>query len=178
MQTTGHSLSTPAYFHSWRRLRRAAHEALTKVAVQRYHPIETKEATILVSALLANPENKEQHVQRTAASAIMSISYDHPTLTSGQDKGVQDMDRLVHWGARAVTGTSFLVEFFPWMIHVPQRSIISPHFQYSIHIQRNDRFAKWKRDAFKQSAERSEIFLGLFNRVKTDIVRPLIRIYE
>jgi hypothetical protein len=30
-------------FHSWRRMRRAAQEALTKTAVQRYHLIQTKE---------------------------------------------------------------------------------------------------------------------------------------
>jgi cytochrome P450 len=114
-----------AYFHSWRRMRRAAHEALTKVAVQHYHPIQTKEATILVSALLADPENREQHIQRTAASAIMSITYDYPTLASGLDKVVQDMDRSLHWAARAAAGIS-LVEFFPWMIHIPQRSTLSP----------------------------------------------------
>jgi cytochrome P450 len=152
-------LGLPAMNHGeqWRRMRRAAHEALTKVAVQRYHPIETKEATILVSALLTNPENREQHIQRTAASAILSITYDYPTLTSGLEKVVQDMDRRVHQGARAATGTS-LVEFFPWMIHVPQR------------------FAKWKREVFKQASERSETFLRLFNRVKIDLesvgVRP------
>ena len=106
-------------------MRRAAHEALTKVAVQRYHPIQTKEATILVSALLSNPESREQHFQRTAASAIMSITYDYPTLASSQDKVVQDMDRSLHWAARAAAGTS-LVEFFPWMVHVPQRSTLFP----------------------------------------------------
>jgi hypothetical protein len=102
-------------------MRRAAHEALTKAAVQRYYPIQTKEATILVSALLANPENREQHFQRTAASAIMSITYDYPTLTSGKEKAVQDIDRILNWASRATVGTS-LVEFFPWMIHIPQRS--------------------------------------------------------
>jgi cytochrome P450 len=114
-----------AYFHSWRRMRRAAHEALTKVAVQRYRSIQTKEATILVSALLANPENRGQHIQRTAASAIMSITYDYPTLASGLDKVVQDMDRNIHWSTRAAAKTS-LVEFFPWMVHVPQRSTLFP----------------------------------------------------
>ncbi|KAF8462220.1 cytochrome P450 [Russula ochroleuca] len=114
----------------WRRMRRAAHEALTKVAVQRYHPIETKEATIM----------------RTAASAILSITYDHPTLTSGLEKVVQDMDRRVHQGARAATGTSL------------------------------SKIAKWKREVFKQASERSETFLRLFNHVKIDLesvgVRP------
>ena len=113
-------------------MRRAAHVALTKVAVQRYHPIETKEATILISALLTKPESREQHIQRTAASAIMSITYDHPTPTSGLEKAVKDTDRGVHQGARAAAGTS-LVEFFPWMIHIPQRSTLH-NFNICIHI--------------------------------------------
>jgi hypothetical protein len=125
------AISTLAYLHSWRRMRRAAHEALTKTAVQRYHRIQTKEATILISALLANPENRDKHIQRTAASTIMSISYDYPTLTSGQDKAVENIDRNIQRGARAAAGTS-LVEFFPWMIYVPQRSTLSPQFQHCI----------------------------------------------
>ena len=106
-------------------MRRASHEALSKVAVQRYYPILTKEATILVSALLANPENREQHIQRTTTSTIMSILYDHPTLASGKDTAVQEIERDFRFAARAGAGISF-VEFFPWMMHVPQRSTISP----------------------------------------------------
>ena len=61
---------------------RAVREAFTKVAVQRYNPIQTKEATILVFALLADPGNREKHI-RSAASAIMSITYDYAALASG-----------------------------------------------------------------------------------------------
>lgn len=100
-------------------MRRAAQEALTKGTVQRYHPIQTKEATILASALLANPENRDQHFQRVAASTMMSILYASPTLTSTQDKAVQDINKSVKAGVLARTS---LVEFFPWMIYIPQRS--------------------------------------------------------
>jgi hypothetical protein len=62
----------------------------------------------------------------------MSITYDHPTLTSGLEKAVKDTDRGVHQGARAAAGTS-LVEFFPWMIHIPQRSTLH-NFNICIHI--------------------------------------------
>ncbi|KAI0266608.1 cytochrome P450 [Russula aff. rugulosa BPL654] len=48
----------------WRHMRRAAQEALTKTAVQRYYPILTKEATILASTFLSNPKNRDQHFQR------------------------------------------------------------------------------------------------------------------
>ena len=125
--------STLTYFHSWRQMRRASHEALSKVVVQRYHPIQTKEATILVSALLESPENREQHIQRTTASTIMSILYDHPTLISGQDKAVQEIDRNGLSKTRAALRTS-LFEFFPWMIYVPERLTVSPQFQHCIHI--------------------------------------------
>ena len=145
--------------------------------MQRYHPIQTKEATILVSALLESPENREQHIQRTAASVIMSITYDYPTLAPGQDKAVRNMDRNVQSSARAATGTS-LVEFFPWMLHVPQRSMFFPlhniSLPHSIPNQRTNRFAKWKREALKRAAERSEMYLRLFNHVKTDLVNSFI----
>ena len=101
-------------------MRRAAQEALTKGAVQRYQSTLTKEATILASAVLANPEYRDQHFQRATASTMLSILYDFPTLTSAQDKVVQEIDRVVHQSLRTA-GSSF-VEFFPWMIYIPERS--------------------------------------------------------
>jgi hypothetical protein len=100
-------------------MRRAAQEVLTKGAVQRYHSTLTKEATILASALVANPEYCDQHFQRATASTMLSILYDFPTLTSAQDKAVQEIDRNLHHFLRA--GTSF-VEFFPWVTYIPEGS--------------------------------------------------------
>src|SRR6267154_958397 len=100
------SLSMLAHFHSWRRMRRAAQEAITKATVQRYHPILTKQATILASALLNKPENRDQHFQRAVASTIVSILYDVPTFTSKQDNAVQDISRALNSSLRAATGTS------------------------------------------------------------------------
>ena len=108
----------PSY--SWRRMRRAAQEALTKAAVQRYHSTLTKEATMLASAVLANPEDRDQHFRRATASTMLSILYDFPTLTSAQDEAVQEIGKNAHQFLRAV-GTSF-VEVFPWMIYIPERS--------------------------------------------------------
>ncbi|KAI0300719.1 cytochrome P450 [Multifurca ochricompacta] len=138
------------YGELWRRSRRAAHDAVSRTTVQNYHPTQTKEATILVSALLEDPENRHSHFQRANASVILSILYDYPTLESTNEKVVMDIDSNFKWFSRAAARTSF-VEFFPWMIHIPQR------------------FAKWKREALMQAAERYDIFLGLFDRVRADI---------
>jgi len=60
---------------SWRRMRRAAHEALAKRAVQNYYPIQMKEATILASSLLSSSTGAklEQQFHRVAASTICQL---------------------------------------------------------------------------------------------------------
>ena len=64
---------TITIIYSWRRTCRAAHESLTKSTVRDHHPILEKEAVLLTSALLSNPEAREKHFQRSAASETMSI---------------------------------------------------------------------------------------------------------
>src|SRR5579863_10545568 len=102
-------------------MRRASHEALAKAAVQRYHPIQTREANILVTSLLTNPEDRKRHFMRAGASTIMAILYDYPTLASAHDKAIDDIERNLQWSKQASNFGSFLVESFPWMLHIPQR---------------------------------------------------------
>jgi cytochrome P450 len=114
----------PTSLYSCRRIRRAAHEALTKRAVQRYHPIHLKEATILVSSLLSpsvslDPDKK---FQRLTASTILSIVYDHPTIVSEHDQTVEQIDAYNLRLSKAAIPGSYFVDIFPWMIHIPERS--------------------------------------------------------
>ena len=71
-------LLTNKYRYSWRRQRRAAQAALNKEAVRNFYPTLTKEATLLVSALLTNSSSSDRvkHFQRIGTSVIMSILYD------------------------------------------------------------------------------------------------------
>jgi cytochrome P450 len=105
-------------------MRRASHEALTKRVVQNYHPVQTKEATILVSSLLTPSADLEQdrHFKRLAASTIMSIVYDYPTITSEHDHALEKIETYNDRLSRAVTPGSYLVDIFPWMYHIPERS--------------------------------------------------------
>ena len=107
-------------------MRRAAHEALTKKAIQNYHPIQTKEATILVSSLLIPSANLKQdgHFKRLAASTIMSIVYDYPTILSERDHGVEGIEKFNDRISYALGMGSYLVDIFPWMKHIPERSSI------------------------------------------------------
>jgi cytochrome P450 len=117
----------PTFFNSWRRIRRAAHEALTKRVVQSYHPIQMKEATILVSSLLKPSANLklDEHFKRLAASTIMSMVYDYPTIMSEHDHAVEKVEIYNDRISRAVIMGSYLVDIFPWMNYIPARSFFS-----------------------------------------------------
>ncbi|KAH9015708.1 cytochrome P450 [Lactarius hengduanensis] len=95
-----------SYTASWRRQRRAAQAALSKEAVQAYYPVLTKEATVLVSALLTNSSSSDRtkHFQRAATSAIMS-----------------ELITTINGIEYAATPGNFLVESFPWMMYIPER---------------------------------------------------------
>jgi cytochrome P450 len=110
--------------NSWRRMRRAAHESLTKRVVQTYQPVQTKEATILISSLLTPSTNLKQdgHFKRLAASTIMSIVYDYPTIMSDHDDALEKVEKYNDRLSHAVTMGSYFVDIFPWMIYIPARS--------------------------------------------------------
>ncbi len=109
--------------NSWRRMRRAAHEALTKKAVQNYHPIQMKEATVLISTLLkpSTDRNQDRHLRRVAASTIMSILYDYPTVMSDHDHAVEKIEQYIDQVSDAATMGAYFVDIFPWMKHIPER---------------------------------------------------------
>jgi hypothetical protein len=157
-------------------MRRAAHEALTKRAVQNYHPIQTKEATILASSLLSPSGSDglglEKQFHRLAASTILSIVYDYPTLESIDDPILEQIEAYNLRISHAVTPGSFYVDFFPWMMYIPERSRIYFHrLTVYIDARYETRFAKWKREGLQQFTKDLAMFKGLLNRVRVDLVR-------
>jgi hypothetical protein len=105
-------------------MRRAAHESLTKRVMQNYQPIQTKEATILVSSLLTPSADLKQdrHFKRLATSTIMSFLYDYPTIMSEHDHAVEKIEKHLDRICSAVTVGSYFVDIFPWMNYIPARS--------------------------------------------------------
>jgi hypothetical protein len=112
----------------WRRTRRAAHEILTKVIVRDYHPVFCKEAILLASAMSENPHALDKHIQRSSASATMSILYDFPTLENEHDETLTRIHAFIDRLSAAATPGAHLVELFPWMIHIPERYESMPFF--------------------------------------------------
>jgi hypothetical protein len=121
VQSFLHRFGTYVPPHSWRRTRRAAHERLTKGVVREYRPVFLKEAILLASAVLKTPDALQSHFERAAASAIMSITYDYPTLGDEHDKTITEIHAFIDRLSAAGAPGAHLVEFFPWMMHIPER---------------------------------------------------------
>ena len=106
---------------SWRRMRKAAHEGLNKGVVKDFHEPQTKEALLLAAAGLAEPGQWDKHLRRAAASMVLSVVYDQPTIKSEQDQNVRLINDFVQRLTRAAYPGAHLVEFFPWMRYIPSR---------------------------------------------------------
>ena len=116
---------TDSLSDSWRRLRKAAHEGLHKGVIHRFQPTQHIEGLLLACGLLAEPDNWDGHLRRTAASLIMSIVYDEPPIISGSHTSVKLINDFDARLTRAALPGAHFVEFFPWMMYIPIRRAIS-----------------------------------------------------
>ncbi|KAH9051189.1 cytochrome P450 [Lactarius deliciosus] len=128
-------------------MRKAVHEGLN----ESFEVPQLNEAILLTSGLLAQPAMWDKHIRRTTASLIMSVTYDTPPIVSEQDSGVNTINDFLRV-TRAARPGAHLVEYFPWMIHIPSR------------------FSKRKRDAEYWHEKDSTMFVGLFNNVREKLV--------
>ncbi|KAI0248586.1 cytochrome P450 [Lactifluus subvellereus] len=133
------------YNDVWRRMRKAAHEGLNKGVVKDFHETQTKEVLLLAAGGLAEPAQWDKHLRRSAASMILSVVYDKPTIKSEQDQTVKLINDFVQRLTCSAIPGAHLVEFFPWVQYIPSR------------------LAKWKRDAGTWYKQDSAMFEDLFN---------------
>ena len=102
-------------------MRKAANEKLSANSVKGFYETQTKEAVLQACDMLDEPARWDRHFRRTAASASLSAVYGHPTLTSEQDHAVVVVNEFAERLFKAVSMGSHLVEFFPWLRHIPSR---------------------------------------------------------
>jgi hypothetical protein len=80
-----------------------------------------KEGILLATAMLENPDASDKHLQRSSASATISILYDYPTLENEHDKTLTEIHTFINRISAAGAPGAHLVELFHWMIHIPAR---------------------------------------------------------
>ncbi|CAL1706645.1 unnamed protein product [Somion occarium] len=109
------------YGPTWRNLRRASHDMLTKSACDKHLPIQRAEATQLMADFLDTPDRFYTHIFRYSASVILSVVFGvHCASFEGSfieefHKSQRNWDNLLRPGA------SPPVEVFPILKYIPRR---------------------------------------------------------
>ena len=103
-------------------MRKASHEILNKATSNVFQDTQLVEAIAYAGGLLKEPHLWDKHMRRTAASVVMSITYDTPVLESAQDPSVAAVNDFTARLTRAALPGAHLVEFMPWL-------------QYGTHLQ-------------------------------------------
>jgi len=101
-------------------MRKAAHERLNKDASKAFHEAQMAEAVLLAHNWLVDSKQWDHHFRRCNSSTMRSVLYGHVTR-NGSDNAIKALDDFAVRIARATYPGAHLVEFFPWMRHIPSR---------------------------------------------------------
>ncbi|TFY80567.1 hypothetical protein EWM64_g3445 [Hericium alpestre] len=106
---------------TWRRVRRLAHNLLTREQCAKHLPIQVAEATQVMHDFLNDPEHFSSHIGRYTNSVITSII---AGIRSPRRDGKDVMDffnSVDKWAHLTETGTQPPVDVFPILKYVPER---------------------------------------------------------
>ncbi|KAJ4470435.1 cytochrome P450 [Lentinula aciculospora] len=105
----------------WKRQRRAAYEALSPHTAKEYFIYQETESVIMLSQLLADPENFMNHFERASTSLMLSIVYGWPSIQSDHPI-IPHIDQFNREIFAAAAPASFLVDLkcFSWMKYLPR----------------------------------------------------------
>jgi hypothetical protein len=104
-----------------RRFRLVAAEDFSRSVVQRFHPIQNREAIMLALVMMKSPFNLERHFSRHASSIMLSVNYHLPPVKSEDDPSVVRANEHVRRMMYELQPGTRLVEIFPWLRHIPSR---------------------------------------------------------
>lgn len=102
-------------------MRKAASEGFSKGSVKSFYEKQMTEAVLLACDCLVKPAQWGRHYRRAAASMMLSVVYGYPPIISEEDHTTEAVNDLANRITRAAYPGTYLVEFFPWMRHIPSR---------------------------------------------------------
>ncbi|KAK4118997.1 cytochrome P450 [Parathielavia appendiculata] len=136
------------YSAFWRRWRKLLHSGFMQRQSENYRPIQSLESKVLTHELLVDPKNYRTHLERYAASVVVTVTYGRRVEDVRTDAVVkinaEAMDRLTQVN---IPG-KYAVERYPALKYVP-----------SI-------FAPWKAQVLEQRKKDIHMYTGLMEDVK------------
>ena len=143
--TQNKGLLTAPYGEYWRRLRKINHLGLMSKAALSYRPVQSWESMRLVHDLATTPHFFERHIQRYAASVVMTVAYAR-RVDSMNDPDVQQILTMMQYMASLNVPGRYLAESLPILARVP------------------DVLAPWKADIKVHARKFGQFFIELGER--------------
>ncbi|KAI0795531.1 cytochrome P450 [Abortiporus biennis] len=107
------------YGEDWRRFRKVLHSGLHIRRAETYIPSQSLESKVALKQILEQPEDWEKHIQRYAASVVVSLSYGR--RINGVDEWIvkENMNAMDCTFTSSIPG-KYLVESWPWLLKLPR----------------------------------------------------------
>ncbi|KAJ8507987.1 hypothetical protein ONZ45_g9710 [Pleurotus djamor] len=158
--TKGYLMAITRYGDLWRRMRRAAHEAVGPHIYKEYFPQLEVEASVLVSTLLDSPDDFFNHIRRATTSLMLSLIYGLPPILDSKDPRIVWIEGVAQRLGVAARPGAYYVEFLTWMMYLPRW------------------MCRWRTDAerwhVETSAKYRELLDGVAAREKAGSQQPCI----
>ncbi|KZV67268.1 cytochrome P450 [Peniophora sp. CONT] len=147
----GISLPFARYNETWRRHRKASHEALNKVVAHGLNDYQIEEALVLARNGLQNAAGWDDHLRGAAAGMMLRCLYDDSPASSEHAARVRQVNEFAVRASNTAAPGAYWVEMMPWMRHIP--SFLAP----------------WKRTVEEWNREDSDAFVSYFDTVQKTV---------
>ncbi|EFQ26989.1 cytochrome P450 [Colletotrichum graminicola M1.001] len=142
----------------WRRWRKLLHSGSMQRQSETYRPVQSLESKVLIHELLAQPREFRKHLERYAASAIVTVTYGRRVEDVSTDivvqRNAESMGRLT---AVNIPG-KFAVERYPVLKYVP--SFLAP----------------WKAEVLEQRQKDVQLYTELMDEVRAKVAQAWRRL--
>ncbi|KAJ8483391.1 hypothetical protein ONZ45_g14616 [Pleurotus djamor] len=118
--TKGYLMAITRYGDLWKRMRRAAHEAVGPHIYEEYFPQLELEASVLVSTFFDSPDDFFNHIRRATTSLMISLIYGLPPILNSSDPMIVWIEDVAQRLAIAARPGAHYVEFLTWMTYLPR----------------------------------------------------------
>ncbi|BGP40833.1 hypothetical protein JCM10450v2_004836 [Rhodotorula kratochvilovae] len=141
------------YNDAWRRWRKVLHGSFMQKAADSYKPIQNLESKQLQHDLVTSPAKFRDHLERYAASVIVTVNYGRRVTDVWTDKVVCDNRRSMEVLTSVNIPGKYLVEALPILLKLPR--FLTP----------------WRTMAEEHREQDIKLYLGLVEEVKEKMER-------
>ncbi|KAF6821084.1 cytochrome P450 [Colletotrichum sojae] len=139
------------YSPFWRRWRKLLHSGFMQRQSETYRPIQSLESKVLMHELLTDPLNFRRHLERYAASVIVTVTYGRRVEDVTTDVVVQRNGESMGRLKSVNIPGKFAAERYPLLKHVP--SFLAP----------------WKAEVLRQREKDIELYTELMDEVRDEL---------